>query len=91
MAKHERNDPCHCGSEKKYKKCCLDRDREVERGERPAATIDGSISPTVKDGHIVPRMYQAAWEGEGLQDALDQERHHSRHLLPPRTARRREQ
>jgi hypothetical protein len=70
MAKHERNDPCHCGSEKKYKKCCLDRDREVERGERPAATIDGSISPTVKDGHIVPRMYQAAWEGEGRRVAV---------------------
>ena len=70
MAKYERNDPCHCGSEKKYKKCCLDRDREVERGERPAATIDGSVSPTVKDGHIVPRMYQAAWEGEGRRVAV---------------------
>jgi hypothetical protein len=21
-----RNDPCHCGSKKKYKKCCLDKD-----------------------------------------------------------------
>ncbi|MCF7872449.1 SEC-C domain-containing protein [Candidatus Woesearchaeota archaeon] len=23
-----RNEPCHCGSEKKYKKCCLDKDIE---------------------------------------------------------------
>lgn len=23
MSKPDRNDPCHCGSEKKYKKCCL--------------------------------------------------------------------
>ncbi len=23
-----RNEPCHCGSEKKYKKCCLDKDLE---------------------------------------------------------------
>ncbi len=24
-----RNDPCHCGSGKKYKRCCLEKDREV--------------------------------------------------------------
>ena len=23
-----RNDPCHCGSGKKYKNCCYDKDRE---------------------------------------------------------------
>jgi hypothetical protein len=31
LAKPGRNDPCRCGSGKKYKKCCLDRDREAER------------------------------------------------------------
>lgn len=67
MAKPGRNDPCHCGSEKKYKKCCLDRDREVARGERPSETIDGLGSPSVKDGHIVPRVYQRAWE-DGLRE-----------------------
>lgn len=25
-----RNDPCHCGSRNKYKKCCLDKDRAAE-------------------------------------------------------------
>jgi hypothetical protein len=25
-AKIQRNDPCHCGSGKKYKKCCMDKD-----------------------------------------------------------------
>jgi uncharacterized protein YecA (UPF0149 family) len=24
-----RNDPCHCGSGRKYKKCCLDDDRSM--------------------------------------------------------------
>jgi hypothetical protein len=24
-----RNDPCHCGSGKKYKKCCLDKDQKM--------------------------------------------------------------
>lgn len=27
MSKHSRNDPCPCGSGKKYKKCCLPRDQ----------------------------------------------------------------
>ncbi len=30
MKKIGRNDPCHCGSGKKYKKCCLEKD-EKER------------------------------------------------------------
>ncbi len=37
-----RNDPCHCGSGKKYKHCCMDKDEEADRAARaeqaPAAT-----------------------------------------------------
>jgi tetratricopeptide (TPR) repeat protein len=29
MAKTGRNDPCHCGSGKKYKRCCLEKDNAV--------------------------------------------------------------
>jgi len=29
-----RNDPCHCGSTKKYKKCCLLADEEADAAER---------------------------------------------------------
>ena len=36
MAKPGRNDPCPCGSGKKYKRCCLDKD-EVAEHERLAA------------------------------------------------------
>jgi len=70
VAKLGRNDLCHCNSGKKYKKCCLDRDREIERGEKPAFTIDGSKSPAVENGHIVPRMYQKAWEAQGRKVAV---------------------
>ena len=31
-----RNDPCPCGSGKKYKKCCLDKDLETGREAREA-------------------------------------------------------
>lgn len=70
MDKLGRNALCHCSSGKKYKKCCLDRDREIERGEKPAFTIDGSKSPAVENGHIVPRMYQKAWEAQGRKVAV---------------------
>lgn len=31
VAKHGRNEPCHCGSGKKYKKCCHSKDQELMR------------------------------------------------------------
>jgi len=31
LVKPGRNEPCRCGSGKKYKKCCLDEDREADR------------------------------------------------------------
>ena len=30
MSKIGRNDPCPCGSMKKYKKCCIDKDTSQE-------------------------------------------------------------
>jgi tetratricopeptide (TPR) repeat protein len=36
MAKIGRNDPCACGSGKKYKKCCMARDEAATRAARPA-------------------------------------------------------
>jgi len=33
MAKPGRNDPCHCGSGKKYKKCCQPKDAAAEQQE----------------------------------------------------------
>ena len=38
MAKIGRNDPCPCGSGKKYKQCCLARDEAAARAARPAAS-----------------------------------------------------
>ena len=34
MSKVGRNDPCPCGSRKKFKRCCLGRIEEQERPER---------------------------------------------------------
>lgn len=35
-----RNEPCHCGSGKKYKKCCLEKDREQQRNVRVATSVE---------------------------------------------------
>ena len=37
MRKFKRNDPCPCGSDKKYKKCCIDvKAKPVSRPHDPA-------------------------------------------------------
>jgi len=41
MAKTGRNDPCPCGSGKKYKNCCLTKDEAAERERLAAAVADG--------------------------------------------------
>lgn len=37
MDKTRRNDPCPCGSGKKYKRCCLEMDQQAESAARAAA------------------------------------------------------
>jgi hypothetical protein len=36
-----RNDPCHCGSGKKYKQCHLGKDEEAERAKRAKEVAAG--------------------------------------------------
>lgn len=38
--------------------------------DQPDLLISGSNCPKVDNGHIVPRMFQRAWEGEGRQVAV---------------------
>lgn len=40
MAKIGRNDPCPCGSGKKYKRCCLAKVEKAERQALAAVTLD---------------------------------------------------
>jgi len=37
-----RNDPCHCGSGKKYKKCHLEKDEVADRKEREKAALNAA-------------------------------------------------
>jgi hypothetical protein len=46
-----RNEPCHCGSGKKYKNCCLEADREVLRESSDIAGV------TKKERDELPEVY----------------------------------
>jgi hypothetical protein len=50
VARHlGRNDPCHCGSGKKYKHCCLSKDEEIEREARARAAERAAAEAPVED------------------------------------------
>ena len=60
MTRAQRNDPCPCGSGKKYKACCQERDRATERTLRLVG--DGSAGGDVPWG---PAAREAAsWEAD---------------------------
>jgi SEC-C motif len=52
-----RNDPCHCGSGKKYKQCCLAKDEAADREARAkaAAATEGAPSEPAKAPLPPPR------------------------------------
>ena len=80
-----RNDPCPCGSGKKYKRCCLEKDQQAESAARAAAQ-----ATVAAEQEEIKAML--AWEEEldersnaviDLLDAgkLDEAEQAARHLL----------
>ncbi len=56
-----RNDPCPCGSGKKYKKCCGQRGARAE----PAATVDAQQFAGLADSRRFPELESRALEAIG--------------------------
>jgi hypothetical protein len=50
-----RNDPCHCGSGLKYKKCCLEKDRAASAASHPAETSSVAASAAPADTPARPK------------------------------------
>ena len=63
-----RNEPCHCGSGRKYKKCCLEKDAGRLRSEREAGPM--------ATGGAAGKPGSAASPGAGA--------HPARHATAPR-------
>jgi tetratricopeptide (TPR) repeat protein len=72
MAKPGRNDPCSCGSGKKYKRCCLANDQEAER-TLAAASAAAAAAPLRRipgvAGEIAARL-AAAYDVDDTEDEL---------------------
>jgi len=43
-----RNEPCHCGSGKKYKQCCLAKDEAAARAARAEAAASAPPPPSTE-------------------------------------------
>ena len=52
-----RNDPCPCGSGKKYKQCCMAKERPAATGKK---TFKASVIKTVKNVNLIERAYGAS-------------------------------
>ena len=71
-----RNDPCPCGSGKKYKKCCYRRDRGSSETEFPIGTValygpNDKVTTKIAAGVIVADAAEAIierWVGTGVQE-----------------------
>ena len=60
MANIGRNDPCHCGSGKKYKRCCLDKDEAAERKVLASRVTPPALgSPLQHSSEMLAEMREA--------------------------------
>jgi hypothetical protein len=78
-----RNEPCHCGSGKKYKQCCLAKDEAAERAARAKAAekaekavkaekTETAATPEAAPAKIPPRIPKHTtdqpWKSGGLKN-----------------------
>ena len=60
-----RNDPCPCGSGKKYKNCHLDKDEAAARAARAKALAEEKAAPAPEGGAPAAAGGQALPRGKG--------------------------
>ena len=73
MAKPGRNDPCHCGSGNKYKRCCLPKEEAVERERLAEADAKRTERATVHRLHLREVRAAIVARLSGAEDADDDE------------------
>jgi hypothetical protein len=70
-AKIGRNDPCHCGSGQKYKKCHLAKDDAAKSAELAAAAAAAAAAAKAKADAEAEEADKAEKEGGGPAGAAD--------------------
>ena len=69
-----RNDPCPCGSGKKYKKCCIDKDFEKTRSDN---SLREKLIPEIlefaqkKLKHLIGDAYSFYWDEFDPEEYID--------------------
>src|SRR5260370_8475235 len=58
MIKTGRNDPCHCGSGKKYKRCCLQKDQIAESAALAQAAAAKAAEASQQDHNLEARDFR---------------------------------
>jgi len=66
-----RNDPCHCGSGRKYKRCCQAKDEAAERKARAKAEAEAPEAKATSDQPPpkpapVPKRTEQPWKRRNL-------------------------
>jgi tetratricopeptide (TPR) repeat protein len=72
MANRGRNDPCPCGSGKKYKRCCLEKDAASKRETLAASVKPASPWSWVRSPEISAQMREAVAVATGDDDDDDE-------------------
>jgi hypothetical protein len=49
-----RNDTCHCGSGRKYKHCCLDKDEALAQAARAKAESEAPVEAPADESVVAP-------------------------------------
>jgi SEC-C motif len=49
-----RNDTCHCGSGRKYKHCCLDKDEALAQAARAKAESEAPVEAPADEPAVAP-------------------------------------
>ena len=73
-----RNDPCSCGSGKKYKKCCLSAQVDLNKAELPNAWMESDgihvmeegLPPTPDSIGATTKVYQESIRNSSLWDEM---------------------
>ena len=68
MAKPGRNDPCPCGSGKKYKRCCLEKDAASKREALAASLKPASPWSWVRSREVSAQIREAVAVATGDDD-----------------------
>ncbi|MBU0552527.1 SEC-C domain-containing protein [Myxococcota bacterium] len=64
--KHARNDPCHCGSGQKYKKCCLPKDEAEASQAKESPSAVSARAPLGAMPFVLAALGLAAALGVGF-------------------------